>query len=305
VGQRGRLRLVAAACGVVIASIGAQGASAARLRPVQLHVAAAYDPYQPVTIAFAPPGGLPRGGYYYAAAVRKPSFSGSGCALSSDMARTSYGYPRARHWVTLTLYPAASTSEGWCPSDSYTGAVYAVPHPPRCNAGARCADGAGYECTGDGARCPTGVLRPEPGSLPKPVDGTARIVARFTLTFPGGPPSVPPEAQAGLLATAEADATQDGDPSPTQIEAVKTTLGGAWSLNGETTGGALGGEPIYLVAMRGRFTCGGCSHPASSTGVIGGTVMTLDLPVTTGGFGLGFPVSYPNLGLLGLPVRLG
>ncbi len=306
-GYTGALRAVAVICGVAVACLGAQAASGAPLRPVHLHVAAAYDPFQPVTIAFPPPGGLPRGGYYYAAAVRGPSFSGHDCALSSDMARTPYGYPRARHWVTLALYPAASTGEAWCQPAFYTAAVYAVPHPPRCNARTPCADGSGYECaTTVPARCVSGLLRPEPGGiLPKPIDRTARIVARFTFQFPGGPPSVAPEAQPALLATAEADAADNGEPHPTQIEAVKTTVGAAGALNGGTFGGQLGAEQIYLIAMRGQFTCFSCSVRAGSDGSPGGAVMTLELPVTGGAFGRGFPVSYPDLGLLGVPVRLG
>lgn len=305
-GYRGWRRVVAVICGLLTACLGAQAASGAALRPVHLHVAAAYDPFQPVTIAFPPPGGLPRGGYYYAAAVRGPSFSGHDCALSSDMARTPYGYPRPRHWVALTLYPAVSTTEAWCQSAFYTAAVYAVPHPPRCHPRTPCADGSGYECAATmPGRCVSGELPPEPGgTLPNPIDRTARIVARFTFRFPGGPPSVPPEAQPALLATAEADAAHNGEPHPTQIEAVKTTLGGAWSLTGGTAG-VFASEQIYFVAMRGRFSCDSCSVPPGARGVPGGNLMTLVLPVTTGGFGIGFPVAYPDLGLLGVPVRLG
>ncbi len=304
-GLRGRLRCAAVLGAAAIACVPAPTASGAVLRPVRMHVAAAYDPFQPVTIAFPPPGGLPHGGYYYAAAVRGPTLAGGDCAVSSDMARTPYGYPRARHWVTLTLYPAASTSGQWCQAD-YAAAVYAVPHPPRCDARTPCASRSGYECAGTPPGCVSGVLPFEAGgTLPKPVDRTARIVARFTLRFPQGSPSVPAEARAGLLAAAESEASRNGDPHPTQIEAVKTTLGAAWSLSGGSAGAQVGAEPIYLVAMRGQFSCATCSVPHGVAGTPGGTVMTLELPVSTGGSGRGFPVRYPDLGLLGVPVQLG
>jgi hypothetical protein len=289
--------------------LAAQGASGAMLRTVHLHVAAAYDPFQPVTIAFAPPRGLPRGGYYYAAAVRGPSFSGGACAVSSDIARTPYGYPHKGHPVTLTLHPAPSTAEEWCGSAIYSAAVYAVPHPPRCNARTPCVAGSGYECAGTSAHRACGELQPEPGGrLPKPIDRTARIVARFALRFPEGPPSVPTEAQAALLATAETEAARNGDPHPTEIEAVRTTVGAAEDLNGGTSGGQLAAEQIYLVVIQGQFRCSSCSVPpgrGGGGGVVGGAVMTLDIPVASGAFGRGFPGSYPNLGLLGVPVRLG
>jgi hypothetical protein len=65
-----------------------------------------------------------------------------------------------------------------------------------------------------------------------------------------------------------------------------------------------GAEQVYLVAMRGHFSCSGCPGPLGA-GAPTGTVMTLELPVTSGGHGLGISGRYPDLGLLGVPVRLG
>lgn len=303
---------MAVLAGIGVAWLSAAGASSssAAMRPVHVAVAAAYDPFQPVTIAFPAPGGLPRGGYYYAAAVRGPTSERSGCAVSNDMSRTPYGYPRPRRWVTLTLDPAASSAGEWCQT-AYSGAVYAVPHPPRCGTGKPCANRSGYECAAVQSPCPTGVLAPGPGSsLPKPIDRTTRIVARFTMRFPAGPPSVPATALAPLLADAEGEAARNGEPHPTQIEAVETTIGAAESLKGGTSGGMLGAEQVYFIAMRGDFQCDTCSHPAPLPGQPEtrgptGSVMTLDEPVTSGAFGRGFDDSYPNLGLLGVPVQLG
>jgi hypothetical protein len=269
-----------------------------------VHPAAAYDPLQPVTIVFPPPGGLPHGGYYYAAAVLEtPSSSEASCARSSDMSRTPYGYPRPRHWVTLTLYPAGRE---WCDSHVYTAAVYAVPHPPRCDTQTPCSSRAAYECPGPERCVATGVLLHYAGlSLPKPIDHTARIVARFSIRFPDGPPSVPTVAEPGLLATLQRAAAQSGEPHPTQIEAVRTTLGAAARLNNSIAGPTLADEPIYLVAARGRFNCGGCSTPRGRKAPTG-TVITLELPVFPPGVaGFGLRASYPDLGLLGDPVALG
>jgi hypothetical protein len=155
---------------------------------------------RPLTISFPPGGGLPRGGYYYAVVVLTHYVEGTeprppACAVSSDMRRTPYGYPRRDRWVKLTLYPAPERD--WCVSGEYEGAVYAVPHPPRCSAKQPCAGKsteygtcppAPEECTPKTGVLPIYVYS-YPGGLPRPVDRTARIVGRFKPRFaPHTPP---------------------------------------------------------------------------------------------------------------------
>jgi hypothetical protein len=81
---------------------------------------------------------LPEGGYYYAVVVLKPykrytKKAPPPCSVSSNMQRTNYGYPTPVGDVTLTLTPARSRTDHWCPGGSYEGAIYAVPHVPPCN----------------------------------------------------------------------------------------------------------------------------------------------------------------------------
>ncbi len=163
----------------------------------------------PVTVVVAPrpsvladvhinfrPHPLPRGGFYYAVIVLS-RYEGESqetpppCAISSDMAKTEYGFPHGRRSMRLTLLPAASSSGRWC-TGRYTGAVYAVPHAPPCR--------NGYYCYGTSAQSSCWILeegkrvcgvvakpgRPPysyPGGLPKPLDRSARIVARFAISF--------------------------------------------------------------------------------------------------------------------------
>lgn len=299
--RAGRVLLLAAA----LLAVCAPSASGAVLRHVRVHTEAAYDPLQPVEIAFRPEGRLPRGGYYYAVAVLGSREPGSEtCAVSSDMARTPYGYPHGERRITLTLYPAGGAA--WCTGATYSAAVYAVPHAPRCRSTGRCA-GRSAECGGEYEPCPLkGVLPvPKGPSLPEPIDRSARIVARLRLRFPAGPPSVPIEAVPGLLAEAEESARRNGDPAPTEIEAVRTTLGAWGRLQGGSFGPTLASEQIYLVAERGRFVCGLCSRPPRAKAPAG-SVITLEVPVLPGGLsGFGLASRYPNLGLLGDPVPLG
>jgi hypothetical protein len=170
----------------------------------------------PLKIGFSPHKRLPRGGYYYAVLVLEgyPHYSAASpppCAVSSDMSQTPYAYAHKRRSVELTVLPAPSDQRAWCAAGTYVGAVYSVPHRPRCG---------GYTCRGStaeyGSACwevepghrvcgvvakppePNPEPKPEPppepkpeptptysfpGGLPKPLDRTARVVARFEVTF--------------------------------------------------------------------------------------------------------------------------
>ena len=184
------------------------GAAASNSREhVAVAVPSPLNPWGLVTISFRPEGHLPRRGYYYALAVlhdyrvggyrrgREPPPS-PGCAISSDMSRTPYGYASGHRVINLTLHAAPSSEARWCVRGEYIGAVYAVPHPPRCSATYRCAWRASEygRCSEPQIECPYAGVLPfyvysYPGGLPKPVDRTARVVGSFTLHFES-PPAV-------------------------------------------------------------------------------------------------------------------
>lgn len=141
----------------------------------------------------------PDGGYYYAVAVLRRrvvrySASKPTCSVSSNMQRTSYGFPRADHWVILTLYPAPSTAGQWCSGGIYEGAVYAVPHKPKCSKQYPCYVAKAADCTYEVAERET-CRRPVAGivirvdyysyrfGLPKPIDSSTKIVGHFRLRF--------------------------------------------------------------------------------------------------------------------------
>ena len=174
-----------------------------------------------VPLRLAHLGRLPRGGYYYAVVVLSgyAGYSASApppCAISSDMQDTQYGFPGARRRATLALIPAPSTAARWCAGGVYKGAIYAVPHRPRCTSAYPCRGKSGESgpCWQIEGRRVCGVVAvPEgterltpgqpqpvppphepavplanpsysyPGGLPKPVDGASKIVACFTLRF--------------------------------------------------------------------------------------------------------------------------
>lgn len=175
-----------------------------------------------VRITLAHARTLPNDGYYYAVAVLEgyrgySAASPPPCAVSSDMSKTAYGFPKPRRRLTLTLIPATSAAHRWCARGVYRGAVYAVPHAPRCTARYPCrgAGGQGGSCWDVEGRRVCGVVvappgspekrspstprpappapEPEvplatpsysyPGGLPAPVDRSSRIVARFTIRF--------------------------------------------------------------------------------------------------------------------------
>lgn len=157
---------------------------------------AAHQSTGDVHISFQPRGHLPRGGYYYAVLVLH-DYSGGGaanqptCAVSSDMAKTEYGFPRRGRRLHLTILQARSPDARWCPGASYLGAVYAVPHAPRCSDSSPCYGkstqvGACWILKEGRRVCGVAVRYPSysyPGGLPKPIDRASRIVGRFQVRF--------------------------------------------------------------------------------------------------------------------------
>lgn len=148
-------------------------------------------------ITFHPTGPLPSGGYYYAVIVLRPykhytRTSPPPCATSSNMQRTDYGYPHSGEPVRLALIPTISATGHWCPGGSYTGAVYAVPHPPPCESTYPCRSEpyeppspcweleSGRKVCGKVAQ-PKSYVYPE--GPPKPIAKGAQIIGRFTVTF--------------------------------------------------------------------------------------------------------------------------
>jgi hypothetical protein len=140
---------------------------------------------------------LPEGGYYYGVIVLKPykkytRTSPPPCSTSSNMQRTDYGYRQANGRVALALTPAKSSTGHWCPSGSYEGAIYAVPHAPPCESTYPCHSepySSPSPCWGSEGHRVCGVIaHPReyayPAGLPSPrATGTA-IVAHFSIRFP-------------------------------------------------------------------------------------------------------------------------
>jgi hypothetical protein len=121
---------------------------------------------------------------------------------------------------------------------------------------------------------------------------------------------IPGHVRAELLKIAEHAAAASGDRHPYDIEAVRTTHGLAQPLleGGDRSEPPSKSAPVYVIAMRGHFRCGRCTHP-SGVRTPSGTIITLELlaPLRAFGgsaFGLG-TMPYPNLRALGIPVRLG
>ncbi len=140
---------------------------------------------------------LPGGGYYYGVIVLKPykrytRTSPPPCSTSSNMQRADYGYPQANERVALALTPAKSSTRHWCPSGSYEGAIYAVPHTPPCE--------SAYPCRSEPYKPPSPCWSVEgrrvcgkvalprvyayPDDLPIPLASGTTIVARFAVKFP-------------------------------------------------------------------------------------------------------------------------
>jgi hypothetical protein len=140
---------------------------------------------------------LPAGGYYYGVIVLKPyktytRTSPPPCSTSSNMQRADYGYPQANRRVALALTPAKSSTGHWCPSGSYEGAIYAVPHAPPCESAYPCRSepyAPPSPCWNvEGHRVCGVVAHPRayayPDGLPVPLASGTRIVARFSVKFP-------------------------------------------------------------------------------------------------------------------------
>src|SRR5271166_1215307 len=127
------------ATALAFAALGSlDAASGARPETVSIHVQHGLNVLVNVHISFHPTVHLPQGGYYYAVIVLEPykhytEKAPPPCAISSNMLRTDYGYPRAGRLVMLALTPARSATGHWCRGGSYSGGVYAVPHAPPCN----------------------------------------------------------------------------------------------------------------------------------------------------------------------------
>lgn len=144
-------------------------------------------------IRFGPPENEPQRGYYYAVVVldNYRHYSPQApppCAISSDMGHTEYGFSHRGTLTHLTLTPATSAETQWCPG-TYIGAVYKVPHKPRCSRYYPCSHRSARTFTGK-LPIPIGYGRARegepysyPGGLPNPIDRSAHIVGRFEVEF--------------------------------------------------------------------------------------------------------------------------
>jgi hypothetical protein len=167
---------------------------------VVVHVQPNLNVLRNVHISFHPTDRLPPGGYYYAVIALEPyrRYTRSEpppCAISSDMDRTDYGYSYNHQKVVLTLGPTESHTGHWCPGGTYTGGIYAVPHPPLC-------EKHRYSCRGEPAKEREPAGQPQgpcgghvcgvvpipyryayPDGLPPPAY-EARMIGRFQIVFP-------------------------------------------------------------------------------------------------------------------------
>jgi hypothetical protein len=185
------LKHASVALGAVALSLA--GSAGAARAAVAVHVQRKLTARQNVHVTFrAPP--LRARGYYYAVLVLKPykhytRSSPPPCATSSDMQRADYGYPRGGR-VALALAPAKSPARQWCRGGAYSGAIYAVPHPPPCNSAYPCYSEPYREpCAGIRPGCVVGVIPlPQkwayPDGPPRPRASDTTIVGRFSVKFP-------------------------------------------------------------------------------------------------------------------------
>jgi hypothetical protein len=199
-------RRLAAFMAVMLVAFGCSSAFAAsKSAPVSVAVQHHPSITGDVTISFTPREPLPNGGYYYAVVVLTKHyakrFSSERCAQASDMEYTEYGYPGPGKPVSLALSAeksrsasGATTRLDWCRGAAYRGAVYAIPHGKPCRRLEPCyGHSTAPECYSGEPLCSNGkqlygiVARPkprQPGELPPPRDGSARIVAYFHIRFP-------------------------------------------------------------------------------------------------------------------------
>jgi hypothetical protein len=145
----------------------------------------------PLRIGFSPRA-LPRGGFYYAVLVLS-GYRAAGrpaCAVSSNMGKTEYGFPRRGARMRLAILAAPSQAGSWCGNGHYLGALYAVPHRPRCSYSHPCYGHTTQfgPCWIVGEHRVCGVVAPRPysypGGLPRPLDASSRVVAHFSVQFP-------------------------------------------------------------------------------------------------------------------------
>jgi len=119
---------------------------------------------------------------------------------------------------------------------------------------------------------------------------------------------VPASARALLRGQALRVAAAEGERHPYDIQAVRTTAGEADRITCGPrchTNASASRTPVYLLAMRGRFSCNTCSPPHGER--IGpGTVITLEIPIRASlrYTGFRFGDTYPNLRAAGTPARL-
>ena len=125
-------------------------------------------------------------------------------------------------------------------------------------------------------------------------------------------PGIPGGARAKLLAAAVAMATTNGDSHPRDIEAIRTSRPEAERIAcGECRVRAGPGAPatpvVYVVAMRGHFSCHSCLFgPRGSTPPGPATVITLRFLASDlqHWFGFDYGGRSPDLRAAGTPVRL-
>jgi hypothetical protein len=115
-------------------------------------------------------------------------------------------------------------------------------------------------------------------------------------------------ARAELRSAAISVAARNGDAHPYDIEAVRTTHRKAERLLDPGSGELYvvpPSAPVYVVAMRGHFSCKYCSHPQ---GVNFGPAKVITLqfldPHNLKNVVFGYSVPYPRLKKVGTPVRL-
>jgi hypothetical protein len=187
-------------CGLALAAAASAGAAATANTPgetVSVHVQHRPSVRENVHVTFHAGARLPAGGYYYAVIVLKPYGRYTRqhpppCSSSSNMERADYGYPGGDGGVRLALTPSRSATWHWCRRGSYLGAIYAVPHPPPCEARYPCRSepyeppspcwevAAGHRVCGVVAR-PRGYAYPS--GIPAPLAADTRIVGRFSVVF--------------------------------------------------------------------------------------------------------------------------
>ncbi len=129
------------------------------------------------------------------------------------------------------------------------------------------------------------------------------------------PANIPSNTRTALLEQARTVAAAEGDRHPYDIWAVSTTRmtalrhldPGATEPSCEATPSCTN-EPMYVLAMRGRFSCNTCSPPAGAR-IPPGTVITLGFqaeePLPHYYSAFSFTSHYPDLKALGVPTRLG